>query len=58
MNDDVGAFTGEPLGLIGANEPVSAARTALGAANALLVTDEGKPVAVLTRQDLLNFLSA
>ncbi len=58
MNDDVGAFTGEPLGLIGANEPVSAARAALGAASALLVTDEGKPVAVLTRQDLLNFLSA
>ena len=58
MNDDIGPFTGEPLGLIGANEPVAAARTALGTAGALLVTDEGKPVAVLTRQDLLNFLSA
>ena len=30
MNDDVGAFTGDPLALIGANEPVSAARAALG----------------------------
>ena len=34
-----------------------AARAALAAANALLVTEDGKPVAVLTRQDLLNFLS-
>jgi cystathionine beta-synthase len=57
MTDNVGAFLGEPLGLIGVNEPVSAARTALATANALLVTEDGKPVAVLTRQDLLNFLS-
>jgi cystathionine beta-synthase len=57
MTDNVGAFLGEPLGLIGVNEPVSAARAALATANALLVTEDGKPVAVLTRQDLLNFLS-
>ncbi|MFF1633360.1 cystathionine beta-synthase [Leifsonia sp. NPDC058248] len=57
MTDNVGAFLGEPLELIGTNEPVSAARAALATANALLVTEDGKPVAVLTRQDLLNFLS-
>jgi cystathionine beta-synthase len=57
MGDDVGSFVGDPLPLIGVNEPVAAARAALGGANALLVTDEGSPVAVLTRQDLLAFLS-
>jgi cystathionine beta-synthase len=57
MTDNVGTFLGDPLGLIGVNEPVSAARAALATANALLVTEDGKPVAVLARQDLLNFLS-
>ncbi|HEV7183465.1 MAG TPA: cystathionine beta-synthase [Leifsonia sp.] len=57
MTDNVGAFLGDPLDLIGINEPVSAARAALATTNALLVTEDGKPVAVLTRQDLLNFLS-
>ncbi|MFF1573470.1 cystathionine beta-synthase [Leifsonia sp. NPDC058292] len=57
MTDNVGAYLGEPLELIGVNEPVSAARAALATANALLVTGDGKPVSVLTRQDLLNFLS-
>lgn len=57
MSDDVGAFLGDPLELIGVNESVSSARAALATANALLVTEDGKPVAVLTRQDLLNFLS-
>ncbi|WP_223694228.1 cystathionine beta-synthase [Leifsonia poae] len=57
MSDSVGAFLGEPLDLIGVNEPVSAARAALATVNALLVTEDGKPVSVLTRQDLLNFLS-
>jgi cystathionine beta-synthase len=58
MADKVGAFAGKPLALIGVNEAVSAARTALTTTDALLVTEEGKPVAVLTRQDLLNYLSA
>ncbi|WP_085370984.1 cystathionine beta-synthase [Leifsonia sp. NCR5] len=57
MTDDVGAHIGAPFQLIGINEPVSAARAALATENALLVTEDGKPVAVLTRQDLLNFLS-
>ena len=57
MTDAVSSFTGPPLALIGVNEPVSAARAALKNANALLVTDGGKPAAVLTRHDLLTFLS-
>ena len=57
MSDSVGKHLGEPLGLIGVNEPVTAARAALAATSALLVTDGGKPVAVLTRQDLLNYFS-
>jgi cystathionine beta-synthase len=43
--------------LIGLNETVGAARAALGETSALLVTDEGKPVSVITRADLLAFLS-
>lgn len=58
MGDKVGSFQADPLKLIGVNESVTAARTALTTTSALLVTDEGKPVAVLTRQDLLRFLSA
>jgi cystathionine beta-synthase len=58
LGDPVGGVTGAPLGLIGSGDSVSAARTALGAADALLVTEHGKPVAVLTRSDLLAYLSA
>jgi cystathionine beta-synthase len=39
------------------HEPVTQAREALATADALLVVDDGKPVAVLTRYDLLNYLS-
>ena len=58
LGDPVGGVAGAPLGLIGAGDSVSSARTALGAADALLVTEHGKPVAVLTRSDLLAYLSA
>ncbi len=58
MTDAVAGVIGAPLGLIGAGESVSAARAAFGSADALLVTDDGKPAAVITRHDLLAFLSA
>jgi len=58
MTDPVREFVGAPLGLIGVHEPVSAARAALAHSDALLVTSDGKPAAVLTRHDLLTFLSA
>jgi cystathionine beta-synthase len=57
MTDKVGDFVSAALPLIGANEPVSAARQALRDSAALLVSDDGKPVSVITRQDLLTFLS-
>ena len=57
MSDAVSGVVGERLGLIGAAEPVAAAREALADTDALLVTEGGAPVAVLTRPDLLTFLS-
>jgi cystathionine beta-synthase len=57
MSDSVSSVVAPPLPLIGANETVGEARTALGDANALLVIDGGKPVSVITRADLLAFLS-
>ncbi|KJC63987.1 cystathionine beta-synthase [Agreia bicolorata] len=57
MTDHVGAFASDPLPLIGIHESVASARRFLGKAGALLVTDDGKPVAVITRHDLLTFLS-
>jgi cystathionine beta-synthase len=58
MTDSIAEFIGQPLGLIGMHESVTAARTALAEADALMVTNDGKPVGVLTRQDLLTFLTA
>ncbi len=43
---------------IGAGEPVSVAVAALENADALLVQEEGKPVGVVTRQDLLAFIAS
>ena len=57
MSDAVSTVVGPPLGLIGVGESVVTAREALAEADALLVTEDGKPVAVLTRPDLLTFLS-
>jgi len=57
LTDSIAEFVGAPLGLIGVHESVSSARAALTTADALLVTNDGKPVGVLTRQDLLTFLS-
>ena len=46
-----------PLPLIGAGEPVSAPAKTLRDLDALMVVEEGKPVGVITRYDLLGFLS-
>jgi cystathionine beta-synthase len=43
--------------LVGIHDSVSVARDALRTADALLVTKDGKPHTVVTRQDLLAFLS-
>ncbi|MEO6826636.1 MAG: cystathionine beta-synthase [Microbacteriaceae bacterium] len=57
LTDDVGRFSGEALGLIGIHESIGAAQLALKEADAVLVTEGGKPTAVLTRHDLLTYLS-
>jgi cystathionine beta-synthase len=57
LADPVERHLSPALPMIGAGEPVSAATSALQDAGAALVLDDGKPVGVLTRQDLLGFLA-
>ncbi|GAB3617195.1 cystathionine beta-synthase [Okibacterium endophyticum] len=57
MTDAVASVVDSPLPIIGAGDSVEDARAALGASDALLVTSDGKPQAVITRHDLLTFLS-
>jgi cystathionine beta-synthase len=57
LADPIERHMGAPLPIIGSGEPVSAAITALGSADALLVHVDGKPAGVLTRQDLLGYLA-
>ncbi len=57
MTDAIREFVGKPLGLIGVHESLSAAKAALATTDALLVVNDGKPAAVLTRHDLLTYLS-
>ena len=57
LADPVGKHMSPTLPLVGAGEPVSAARHILETDDALLVISDGKPVGVLTRADLLGFLS-
>jgi cystathionine beta-synthase len=57
MTDSVGSVVGSALPLIGVNESFAAARAALKESDALLVSADGKPAAVITRHDLLAFLS-
>ncbi len=57
LTDSLAEFVSPPLALIGMNESIEAAREALSTSDALLVTSEGKPAAVVTRHDLLSFLS-
>ncbi|MGW6693463.1 cystathionine beta-synthase [Rhodococcus sp. NPDC054953] len=58
LADPVSKHMSAAFPLIGSGEPVSAATKALGDTDALMVVDDGKPVGVITRQDLLGFLSA
>ncbi|POH58684.1 cystathionine beta-synthase [Cryobacterium zongtaii] len=57
LTDKVGSIVGDALQLIGVNEPVGSARAAFAEHDALLVTDGGKPLGVITRHDLLTYLS-
>ncbi|MBM7369090.1 cystathionine beta-synthase [Gordonia hydrophobica] len=57
LADPVAAHMGEAFPLIGAGEPVSSAMEALSTSDALMVVEDGKPVGVITRHDLLAFAS-
>jgi cystathionine beta-synthase len=57
LSDAVEKHMGPGLPLIGAGEPVATARHELEGSDAVLVVEDGKPVGVLTRADLLSFLA-
>jgi len=57
LADRVDKHMSAPLPLIGTGESVEAARVALRDSDALLVVDDGNPVGVLTRHDLLGYLT-
>src|SRR5690606_18721413 len=57
LSDPVERHMEESLPSIGSNEPVADAVAALENADALLVQEDGKPVGVVTRQDLLTYIA-
>jgi cystathionine beta-synthase len=57
LADAVSEHMSPPLRMIGAGELVTAAGKALRDWDALMVVEQGKPVGVITRYDLLGFLS-
>src|SRR5271165_4055014 len=57
LADAVAQHMSPPLPMIGVGELLSAAAKALRECDAIMVVGEGKPVGVITRQDLLGFLS-
>ncbi|MEZ0073411.1 cystathionine beta-synthase [Planotetraspora sp. GP83] len=56
-DDPIGNHMSAPLPMVGSGEPVARAVEALEKADAAVVLDDGKPVGLLTRQDLLTFLA-
>ena len=57
LADRVDAHMTSALPMVGAGEAVSAAMTALESADAIVVVDDGRPVGVVTRQDVLGHLA-
>ena len=57
LADSVEKHMEKGLPLVGAGSPVSAARKELEESDAILVVEDGKPIGVLTRADLLGFLA-
>lgn len=58
LSDAVSEHMSAPFPLIGAGESVTAATKQLGDTDAVMVVEDGKPVGVITRHDLLGFVSA
>ena len=57
LADPLSQHMGPPLPMVGAGEPVTAAMVALEKADAAVVVADGRPTGVITRQDVLVFLS-
>jgi cystathionine beta-synthase len=57
LADPVERHMSPPLPLVGAGEPIEAARRALEFADALMVVTDGRPAGVLTRHDLLGVIT-
>ncbi|GAA3797121.1 cystathionine beta-synthase [Cellulomonas soli] len=57
LSDRVDKHMAAPLPLIGSGESVTSAKDALQKADALMVVDDGQPIGVLTRHDLLGYLT-
>ncbi|MEE2059620.1 cystathionine beta-synthase [Rhodococcus artemisiae] len=57
LADSVEKHMSPPLPNIGVGESISSATKAFGDTDALMVIDDGKPVGVITRHDLLGFIS-
>jgi len=57
LADPVEKHMSAPLPNIGVGESIDAATKAFGDTDALMVIDDGKPVGVITRHDLLGFIS-
>ncbi len=53
----VAAHMSPPLPTVGSGEPLSVLVSVLGASLAVLVLEDGNPVGILTRSDLLSFLA-
>jgi cystathionine beta-synthase len=58
LDDPLEKHLSASLPIIGSGEPVAEALAALKKADAVVVLDSGKPVGLLTRQDLLGFLAS
>jgi cystathionine beta-synthase len=55
--DPVASLMSQPLPMVGSGEPVSTVVAALEKGGATVVLMDGKPVGMITRQDMLAFLS-
>jgi cystathionine beta-synthase len=58
LADPLERHMSDPLPMIGSGEPVEAAMEALHNADAAVVLDDGRPIGIVTRQDLLGFLAS
>ncbi len=57
LDHPLGDHMSRALPTVGAGEQLAVAMSALEGDSALLVLDDGKPVGIITRSDLLGFLS-